>query len=641
MVNLNFGGRKVIPREQAARGVCLLLCLCLFWVYLHNLDEWPLWLDEGASVYLSRLSPSVILQPVPITEDHPPGYYLLLSGWVTIFGTSPFSIRLPSVFAALTLAPLLYVTGKRLDGRGWVGIAAAVMGALLPYAVQHAREARMYTIMLAVVAASTYAFLRLLTAPTGHRGWWMAYVGLAIAGLHVHYAYALLCAAQGVAVLVGWALKRIRLKPWLIAAGVVAAAYLPWLSHIWPRMQVLLTGHLAGTHGPRLAWEAILPALQQGLMTGLPPIWSTLVLSALALAGLTGAAVLFRSQPVAAIYLGLGVVEGVLLITLLQRQLTNAALLAVRQTYFSVPLLVWLAAVGLRAWAKTSRWVGLAAAGFIIVSLGWNVPAFYRAPTDPAEDYRPLISQAATLYRPSDAVWTNYEWQQGYFESYAPQLPWAFYSGGSSSSPITDTLESLFAAHPRLWVVNYKVDVHDLVNYPFNAWLHAHTLLAFESWYGNSNLALFARAPALPSLWPAQATFEKGITLSYVPVAPRWKPGDLLVLSFRWQAAAPPSQPYSAFVHIRRADGPPVAQSDYALEALEPVGAWARGQPVTVSRAVLLPSDIAPGAYGVYVGLYNSQSPNERLNVASPSGCDLPDGVCIGTIEVVGSENQP
>jgi hypothetical protein len=99
--------------------------------------------------------------------------------------------------------------------------------------------------------------------------------------------------------------------------------------------------------------------------------------------------------------------------------------------------------------------------------------------------------------------------------------------------------------------------------------------------------------------------------------------------------------PYSAFIHVRQSDAPPVAQSDYALEALEPSGDWAQGKPVLAQRAVLLPPDLAPGTYSIYVGLYDPQTPNERIKVVSPSGCDLPDSVCLGTIEITGSEGQP
>src|SRR5512136_719400 len=100
---LNIGGGKAFRREKTARGACLVLCLCLFGAYLHALDIQPLWWDEGVSVHLSRLSPAVILRPLPVTEDHPPGYYLLLSEWVTFFGTSPFGTRLLGVFSAVSL----------------------------------------------------------------------------------------------------------------------------------------------------------------------------------------------------------------------------------------------------------------------------------------------------------------------------------------------------------------------------------------------------------------------------------------------------------------------------------------------------------------------------------------------------------
>jgi hypothetical protein len=84
-----------------------------------------------------------------------------------------------------------------------------------------------------------------------------------------------------------------------------------------------------------------------------------------------------------------------------------------------------------------------------------------------------------------------------------------------------------------------------------------------------------------------------------------------------------------------------VAQNDFTLASVEPAEAWAQGRAVQVQRAVLLPPDMAPGNYALYVGVYDTQTPNQRLDVMSPSGCDLPDSVCLGTLEIAGPEGQP
>ncbi len=60
-----------------------------FVLRLIQLDAKPFWFDEGLSVDLALAPPDDVLN----TIDRPPLYYVLLQGWITVAGVSPFTFR--------------------------------------------------------------------------------------------------------------------------------------------------------------------------------------------------------------------------------------------------------------------------------------------------------------------------------------------------------------------------------------------------------------------------------------------------------------------------------------------------------------------------------------------------------------------
>ncbi len=67
----------------------LLLCGLGFALRLIQLDAKPFWFDEGLSVDLALAPPDDVLN----TIDRLPLYYVLLHGWITVAGVSPFTFR--------------------------------------------------------------------------------------------------------------------------------------------------------------------------------------------------------------------------------------------------------------------------------------------------------------------------------------------------------------------------------------------------------------------------------------------------------------------------------------------------------------------------------------------------------------------
>jgi mannosyltransferase len=137
-----------------------------------------LWLDEALSLGIAR-------RPVPALFDalrrdgSPPLYYLLLHGWIGVFGTTPDAVRRraehadPAVRALSTLfslaaLPLVWLSGRRLGGR-LVADAGLVLLAVSPFAVRYATETRMYALVQLLAAALLLALLRARERPSPGR----------------------------------------------------------------------------------------------------------------------------------------------------------------------------------------------------------------------------------------------------------------------------------------------------------------------------------------------------------------------------------------------------------------------------------------------------------------------------------------
>jgi len=116
---------------------------------------------------------------------------------------------------------------------------------------------------------------------------------------------------------------------------------------------------------------------------------------------------------------------------------------------------------------------------------------------------------------------------------------------------------------------------------------------------------------------PVGATLEDKILLAAYEL-PRldYRPGDNLLLTLIWQAIQPPSQGYTVFVHLTRADGSPISQHDgLPANGTRPTDTWALGDQITDDHRFDIPADTPPGEYWLRVGMYDSVG---RLPVTDP-----------------------
>ncbi len=127
-----------------------ILAICLA-VRLVGLNQ-SLWLDEAISVQTAKnYSYGEIINKFSPHDFHPPLYYLTLKSWITIFGDSEISVRMPSVVFTLITVYIVYLLA---------GTNAALLVGLNPLLVYYSQEARMYAMVTMLMTIAIWAMVK-------------------------------------------------------------------------------------------------------------------------------------------------------------------------------------------------------------------------------------------------------------------------------------------------------------------------------------------------------------------------------------------------------------------------------------------------------------------------------------------------
>lgn len=155
---------------------------------LFRLGHESIWLDEALSIdFVTREYTTLgLLFELPLQDPHPPLYYLLLDGWVFVFGTSAVAVRLLSALFGIASVVLIYLLGKKVFDET-AGITAALLLAFSRFHIYYAQEARMYTLLAALTLVSYYFLVDVVDADTDHD--WRTIAGYVIATVLVGYTH--------------------------------------------------------------------------------------------------------------------------------------------------------------------------------------------------------------------------------------------------------------------------------------------------------------------------------------------------------------------------------------------------------------------------------------------------------------------
>lgn len=160
-------------------------------------------------------------------------YYAVMHAWV-IFGSSPTTLRIPSVIAMVVAVALVAVLARRLTGSSWAALFAGLIMALTPTISFYAQTARSYAMVLASVVATTLVLVRALEAEAAGsdfsrvRRWWIGYAALVALSSYLNEMALLVLAAHAITVLLARPGRRV-LVHWFTAGAVGAIVVIPLL----------------------------------------------------------------------------------------------------------------------------------------------------------------------------------------------------------------------------------------------------------------------------------------------------------------------------------------------------------------------------------------------------------------------------
>ena len=434
-----------------------------------------------------------VLRAVYLSDTSPPLYYLLLSAWTRIAGTTDGDLRAFSVGWFLLSIPFVLGLARRVGG-GRAQLGAGVLFITSPLAIYYSTEGRMYSLLWFCVVATGLLTLRSRDHPRDFKtaaGWVLASAG----GLLVHYFFFFPWCAMIAFRAVPF--RAANLRRLAVQLAPVALLIMPWYWHLPATLR-----HWRVT-GDWLTW------LPEGFERARVTLAMTLQFFS------NDGFYLWWDHPTAKIFL-LSTFAALLLF-MVQRRRANAwrgrvALLwlwfaaavagpsvfdLLRHTYTvdvpryaiaAFPAAALLGGVALGCLPRLFRYGAL---GIIVGAWYFSVKSIYENPSRNDQPYWKL-GQLLHDTRPSDLV-IAHSTPSGaaalarYATGEARFVPWV---GQLGQRTVPGSIEALCAAFERV----IFVCVHEVGEpAPEEDWLRSHWRLEHHARYGNARISQFVR----------------------------------------------------------------------------------------------------------------------------------------------------
>ncbi len=642
-----------------------LVVLFAFALRVLNLSAQSIWFDEGWSWYLARL-PIGEMAKITSADRSPVLYYALLHMWTDLVGESPFVMRYLSVIADTTTVALVIVLAQALFKRARHFPVSGVLYAVCPFAVWYAQETRMYALVGALCAASSYWLWRWLREPD-RRVSLLASAVLMAAAINTHYYAVFLLPSHGLAVVLFTVLqssqqargKRLRLfvrnaGSWVVAMMGVAVVLVPWLlfassGFAYDDGFVFPLNTVDGRLG-----EWINAFASGGIPRPQPDFWPMALICA---AAITCVLCVIRRRWRALAFLLIMTVGSLLAASIAVRIVyPYRSVFHPRYLIYVIPCtVVMLGGVGQVMLGDSRRArpsiirlfsaiVGLLP--MVLLTVLWlpALMAIYRDPTVARDNTRAAMVHVVEALKPGDVVIVtrdNYAVQyylHTQFAAYANQFI-AFPAGlhGVLKTDV-DYVAALRQYNPDrvrlfLWQ-DQVVDPHRLIE--STLWANGYEL--GEISFGQIRLPLFQMVKHPITAVPVQSAdvqFADALNLAGFWMRAEGYPGDWFYAVLRWSVIRKINANYKVFIHVLAPDGHTVFQRDkLPLSDLLPMTTWKVGETVSDAYAMVIPANLPVGDYRIYLGIYDPYAQAMRLHTQSSMLLTADDSVMLGTLHI-------
>jgi len=389
----------------------LLVCVALDTIHL---GQASLWSDEIFSRYYYEVfGPGFMFGEGLRVEPTPPTYWIVLQGWMLLFGDSEAALRSLSVVCDVAALPLVFLLSRELIGRREAALAGLLF-ALCPAGLYYAQEARVYAMTLPPAALALFAVAAYLRDPRSRTAA-VAYVFGATLCLYLHTTLLFMVASCALVITLALLATRnmVAVRPavlrWVALNIAVLVLALPYLVHVLGASQ---SGGLDWI-GPLQLRDVVssVAAVTDGLLTPFP--WPGAPIATMFL--LTLAASVLVHRPTARAMAVLVFIPGVFLAELILVSLFRPILLPRVLCWTIVPLCV-----------LTSRQIlcagrlRFAVAAAAVIAFGSGLVAQETARNANKEPWRDVFAQLGPELNQADLVVLSPRFDPMILKYYAP-----------------------------------------------------------------------------------------------------------------------------------------------------------------------------------------------------------------------------
>jgi uncharacterized membrane protein len=159
---------SILKSTKATRVVLMTITWVAFLLRTVNLTGQSLWRDEVDAIRFSNWPLPQLVAGLFQEGHNGPLFFLGLRFWRNITGNSEFALRYPSALLGALAVPLGFVLARQFGFSRRVALLLGLLLATSPYLVWYGQEAKMYALLLVLVALTRAS---VAIADTDRRRW--------------------------------------------------------------------------------------------------------------------------------------------------------------------------------------------------------------------------------------------------------------------------------------------------------------------------------------------------------------------------------------------------------------------------------------------------------------------------------------